>query len=241
MLKRVKTVRTQYTPQQMVDAFVEAWYCTSGSFPKKEQIGVIFGQWALETGMSASMYNNNIGNVKAPKNPSQEVEYCVLNNVWEIIDGKKIILSPEDPGSWFRSFPTLLDGVNFHFNFLKNKRYKIAWQAVEAGDPVDFSKKLRQQGYYTASEDHYTRAIMSYFNRFSKSNYFENAIGKLNDKINPKPVVIGRLPTNVEIGDRTINEEYLNSNDSELKLTPSQKLYNFFGQKIKSISNKFKK
>jgi hypothetical protein len=241
MLKRVSTIRTQYTAQEMVNAFVEAWCSISGSVPKKEQIGVIFGQWALETGMSASMYNNNIGNVKAPKNPSEEVEYCVLHNVWEIIDGKKVILSPEDPGSWFRSFPTLLDGVKFHFNFLKNKRYKIAWQAVEAGDPADFSKKLRQQGYYTAPEDHYTKAIMSYFNKFKASNYFENAINKLDEKINPKPVVVGKVQTSVSVGTRELNEEYLKSNDSAIKLSASQKLYNFFDQKIKSISEKLKK
>jgi hypothetical protein len=241
MLKRVTTVRTQYTPQEMVDAFVEAWYGIFNVVPKKEQIGVIFGQWALETGMSASMYNNNIGNVKAPRNPSEEVEYCVLHNVWEIIDGKKIILSPEDPGSWFRSFPTLLDGVKFHFNFLKNKRYKIAWVAVEAGDPADFSKKLRQQGYYTAPEDHYTKALVSYFKKFNNSSYFENAAKKLEDKINPKPVSVKKALFSLSITERKLDENYLDSNDQKIELTAYQKVQSFFSGAIRNIGQKLKK
>lgn len=238
MLKRVSTVRTQYTPQQMVDAFVNAWFELFGDFPKKEQIGVIFGQWALETGMSASMYNNNIGNVKAPRNPSEEVEYCVLHNVWEIIDGKKVILSPEDPGSWFRSFPSLLDGVKFHFNFLKNKRYKTAWLEVEAGSPANFSKKLRAQGYYTASEEHYTKALMSCYNKFMGSGYFENSIKSLDEKLNPKPVSVPKIPINISIENNSINNVYLTSNDSKINLSGYQRVQDFLYKKIFSIFKK---
>jgi len=241
MLKRVTTVRTQYTPQEMVDAFVEAWYGIFNAVPKKEQIGVIFGQWALETGMSASMYNNNIGNVKAPKNPSEEVEYCVLQNVWEIINGKKVILSPEDPGSWFRSFQTLLDGVKFHFNFLKNNRYKIAWAAVEAGNPADFSKKLRQQGYYTAPEEQYTKALMSYFNKFVSSSYFDVAAKKLDDKINPKPVSLKKVLVGAVAPETKLDQNYLESNDQKIELTTYQKVQSFFSGAIKNIGEKLKR
>lgn len=181
MLKWAPTIKTQFTIFEFTKSLIDVWLKTYNVIPAKEQLGVIIAQWQLETGSGKHCYNYNIGNVKAVDKPNEIVEYCVLNNVWEIINGKRIILSPNDPGSWFRSFPTLADGVAHHFNFLKNNRYKHAWTAVESGNPAAFAHLLKIAGYYTASEADYIKLMNSFFNSYMKSNDYENAVSN-----NPK-------------------------------------------------------
>lgn len=181
MLKKMETVKTTCSKSELIKGFVDGWIKQFNQIPSKESIGVLYAQNSLETGGTKYMWNWNIGNVKAVDKPGETVEYCVLNNVWEIINGKRIILSPNDPGSWFRSFPTLADGVAHHFNFLKNNRYKHAWTAVESGNPAAFAHLLKVAGYYTASEADYIKLMNSFFNSYMKSNDYENAVSN-----NPK-------------------------------------------------------
>lgn len=183
-LKRVPTVRTFVTEEELIKGFVDGWVKSFNKLPSKESIGVLYAQNSLETGGTKYMWNYNIGNVKAKDIPGQTVEYCVLNNTWEIINGKRVILSPESPGSWFLAFRTLADGVAHHFSFLKNTRYSKAWAEVEAGNPAKFASKLKQLGYYTASEADYIKLMNYYFNKYMKSNHYENAI-KANEKVKP--------------------------------------------------------
>lgn len=184
VLKRVPTVRTFCTEEELIKGFVDGWIKSFNKIPSKESIGVLYAQNALETGATKYMWNYNIGNVKAKDIPGQVVEYCVLNNVWEIINGKKIILSPESPGSWFLSFRTLADGVSHHISFLRNNRYNKAWEAVENGNPAAFVSKLKKLGYFTASEADYIKLMNFYFNKYMKSNHYELAI-KANEKVKP--------------------------------------------------------
>lgn len=172
------TVQTQYTQYELTKAFVDAWVLLYGTFPQKKQIAVIWAQNALETGMSAMMWNNNIGNVKYIANPTDDasIEYCMLKNVWEIVNGQRVTFQPPNPATWFRSFPTLTDGVHYYFDFLRNRRYKIAWAAVEAGDPLQFAHLLKVQGYYSAPEADYAKAEIGYFNRFMQADYFDKAL-----------------------------------------------------------------
>jgi hypothetical protein len=176
MLIRVPTVRTNFSKTEFVKSLIKSWFNTYNVIPNKEQMGVLFSQWALETGSGTYCWNNNIGNVKAPQITEETIEYCVLNGVWEIVNGKKVILKPEDPGSWFRSFRTLDLGVEHHMMFLRNKRYRIAWTAVEQGDPALFAKLLKQQGYYTAHESDYVKAMQYHFTRFLNDSIFEMAM-----------------------------------------------------------------
>lgn len=178
--KLVPTVRTTYTKSQVVAGFVDGWTKQFGKIPTKESIGVLYAQNALETGGTAAMWNNNIGNVKfvPSANPENDndIEYMMLANVWEIVNGQKIIFQPPHQATWFRSFPTLGDGVSQHFNFLKNHRYKTAWTAVESGNPAAFAHLLKIAGYYTASEADYVRLMNVYFNQYMKSGDYEKAV-----------------------------------------------------------------
>jgi hypothetical protein len=143
------------------------------------------------------MWNNNIGNVKfvPSKNPDDDngKNYIMLANVWEIVNGKKVTFQPPHPATWFRSFETLGDGVAHHMDFLKNKRYKKAWTAVEAGDPTGFSKLLKEAGYYTAPESDYTKLMNGYFNKFMKDTTFDKVVAELT-KPEPTPEPLPPLP-----------------------------------------------
>lgn len=186
----VETKKTTYTPAQIIKGLVEGWQKLFGTLPSKKQIAVIWAQNSLETGGTTSMYCNNIGNAKYVANASDgpEIKYCMLANTWEIENGKKVYYQPPSPVTWFRAFDTLADGVSFHFNFLRNNRYKVAWSAVEAGNPSQFSKLLKQQGYYTADESAYTNLLVYYFNQFMNKKDFETALEELAKEQAPKPV-----------------------------------------------------
>jgi hypothetical protein len=176
------TVRTTYNPQQIVRGLIEAWTQAFGTTPKKESIGLLFAHNSHETGLTVSMWNNNFGNYKyiPSKNPELDnVEYMMLNNVWEKIKGERVVFQPPDPQTWFRSFPTLADGISFYLNSLKNKRFKSAWVFVENGDIAGFSKHLKALNYYTDLESNYTKNMMIYFNSFIKNKYFEKAIDEI--------------------------------------------------------------
>lgn len=193
--KLVTTVRTSYTQSQMIKAFVEAWKELYGTVPKKESIGVIWAQNALETGLTKAMWNNNVGNVKyfANNSDTESIQYCMLANVWEIINGKKVIFQPPSPATWFRSFGSLEKGVVYHFNFLKNNRYKDSWSAVEKGDPALFAHLLKLKGYYTAPESDYVKAMKYYYNQYMASHDWENAIAGI-DLTAPVVVVVPPPP-----------------------------------------------
>lgn len=183
----VPTVRTTYAEYDFVKALIQGWIANEGSAPTQQQIGVLWAQNALETGQSYSMWNNNIANVKYTASAG-DVDYCMLANVWEMVNGVKTMYQPPSPVTWFRAFSTLADGVTFQINFLQNHRYKTAWTAVQSGNPAAFAHLLRLAGYYTAPEASYVAAINSYFNRFMKDPTFAKALTDVLTPILP-PIV----------------------------------------------------
>lgn len=174
----VPTVRTQYSQVELTKALIEGWIDAFGTKPTKNAIAVLWAQNAIETGLTVSMWNNNIGNVKyvANRNDPPTVEYCMLKNTWEIVNGKRVTFQPPHPATWFRSFKTLKDGVRHHLAFLRNNRYRNAWPSVVAGDPAEFSRQLRKSGYYTAPEAAYIKAMNGYYNKFLRDKFYENAL-----------------------------------------------------------------
>jgi len=195
----VPTVRTSYTLNQVIAAMVEGWFKKFGEIPRKESIGVLYAQNALETGGTVAMWNNNIGNVKyVPHAGDEGLFYMMLANVWEIVGGKKVIFQPPHPATWFRAFPTLADGIAEHMDFLRNHRYKTAWSAVDAGNPAAFAHLLKIAGYYTAPEADYVRLMNYYFAKFMKDTTYEAAVAKIlspatNGPFNPNPPAPGGI------------------------------------------------
>lgn len=185
----VPTVKTTITLNDLILGLIEGWMKQFNETPSKESIGVLYSQNALETGNTVSMYNYNLGNVKyiPSSGDDDNIEYIMLNNVWEIEKGVKVFYQPPNKQTWFRSFPTLADGVAHHLDFLKNHRYKNAWLAVESGNPAMFSRLLKISGYYTAPEADYSRLMCYYFNKYMKETVYEDGIASLAPAPIPEP------------------------------------------------------
>lgn len=186
MLVLVPTVKTPVSVLDFARAFIKVWYKNYGSMPTKNSIAVIYGQWGVETGPSTYLWNYNIANVKAvdDHNPNTTIQYQMLPNTWEIVGGKRVVYQPPSPVTWFRAFSSLEEGVQFYFDFLRNRRYHFAWGAVEQGDPAQFSHLLKMAGYYTADESAYTNLIRYHYNKFMQMNAFEAAFAEFQNDSN---------------------------------------------------------
>lgn len=162
MPELVPTVRTKPTSAEFAAALLRAWPEAT-----KKACGVLWSQFALETGAGEHCYGWNLGNIKHVDGDGRD--WHALRGVWEIVNGQRIELPPDDPGSWFRSFPSLDEGMKDHLEFLRTKRYAAVWPLVEAGRPEDFAHALKQRGYYTASEQAYARGMRAFFDPFMRS------------------------------------------------------------------------
>lgn len=185
MLKKVPTVQTKITRSDLIKGFTLGWNKLFNEIPTKAQIGVLYSQWALETGEGQSCWNFNLGNVKAADAANQTIEYCALNGVWEIINSVKVIIPPDQPGAWFRSFNTLEDGVAFHLDELKNHNFKSAWSAVESGNPAAFAHLLKLAHYYTAPEADYVKLMNFYFTKYMADATFDAVVQSIQPVVLP--------------------------------------------------------
>jgi hypothetical protein len=151
------TVRTQIT---QID-FLTAMQAVDPTL-SREACGILWAQSSFETGNFKSMYCNNLGNIKLG---NVDEPYFALEGCWEIIQGKKVIIPTSNPGSWFRAFDTLKEGMIFYLGFLK-RRYGTAYTAALSGDPTLFVHNLKMHGYFTGDEAAYTRNVVYLYNHF---------------------------------------------------------------------------
>lgn len=185
MGNRVDRVKTEVSEAQMAQGIIEAWKDLFGNTPTKEQVAIILSQNALETGNRKSMWNFNIGNI--------------TTNGKDAFDFFDDLTTKEQvqPGVWksmnlkYRAYPTLKDGVKDYLKLLSSKHYSSAWQHIIDPDPAEFSKSLKQSGYYTANEAPYTKSLTRLYNQFSNSNGYEDAV---NGKV--APVASQQVATN---------------------------------------------
>lgn len=178
MFKLIETTQTIYSQSELCRAVIEAWNNLYQSIPSKAAVGIILSQHSIETG-AKYFWNNNWGNLKVGNDdPNQTVDYMMLKNVWEIENGVKKIYQPPARQTWFRSFPTLIDGVTFHLNLLKNGRYKSSWPAIEAGDVALFAHDLKVNGYYTAPESDYVAGMNRFFHPYMASQDYDQALSE---------------------------------------------------------------
>lgn len=149
--------RTSFSTQDYADAV----YAADPSLTR-EQAGVLWAQYAIETGRGKACWNSNIGNVKVtPAQVAAGVDYFMLQGTWEIINGKRQVFEPPHVQTWFRHFQSLADAMVHHLSFLQ-RRYAKAWQSVLSGDPEVFAHRLKELGYYTGPESVYASS-MKYF------------------------------------------------------------------------------
>jgi len=173
-MPQVPLKRTPIAMSDFARGLLRAWRAELGDLPSKQASGVLWAQYMIETG-GAACWNWNIGNVKVtPAQVAAGVDWFDLPGTWEIINGVRTTLVAGDPGRRFRAYTSLDDAMVEHLKFLRNRRYKVAWPAVEAGDVMDFARRLKAAGYFTASAEDYGGGMMWHYRRWLGSTVYEN-------------------------------------------------------------------
>jgi hypothetical protein len=169
-------LKTVITKEQALEAVWRGWMAYFGAAPTKRE-----SVW----------HNYNMGNVKSREGDGHDFQYFGCGeeitlaeaNQWKAkdpglvkivrtytVNGKQMASVWVDPKHWacrFRAFQTLVEGAVDYIGLLV-KRFNIAWEGVEQGDPKLFSHLLRQQNYYTADEAQYTKTMVGVYEMFAK-------------------------------------------------------------------------
>jgi hypothetical protein len=193
MPQELSLKRTIVFIDRMLEGLARAWVELFDVVPKKEQILVLLSQGSLETGKYCKMNNYNIGNIKSVPNDGKDYTFYTCNEILSVKSANALVLNqkldggevkitkmlpdskclvyfyPSHKYSRFRAYSTLEEGAIDYLDFLF-KRYGKAWDAVLSGDPKVFSQTLKKLKYYTASEEEYTKAMVSLYKEFSKIN-----------------------------------------------------------------------
>ena len=146
------------TPDPPTDVYAElrdAWRRLLGNEPTRANLLVLLSHWAFETAFGRACHRYNLGNIKHRDGDGRDY---VMFRCSEVVGGRQIWYDPPHPATWFRAYASLGDGVLDYLVLLRGQ-FGYAWPAVEAGDPADFSHRLKTRGYYTADEAVYTAGM----------------------------------------------------------------------------------
>lgn len=154
----------------------------------KDALSVLIAHWALETGRGKKCIAYNIGNIKCPDEHKSNYCYFVTferlssreaaDYVAKSTEENHAVITvslpsgnclvtfyPNHPACRFCAYETLDEGVADYLLHLKT-RFAACWHFVEEGNVIQFCHSLKEQGYYTASEAVYTKAINQLFNSY---------------------------------------------------------------------------
>jgi hypothetical protein len=143
--------------------------------------GILFGQYAFETGWGNSCWNGNLGNhrtgpLKPPAAFGYEGDYIELRTADEVIDGKRVIVGGYFRGYGLRDDPeTPRRGALGHIEFLsKLQRYQPALNVLRATSMIlvpskqavtiaanEFVDALKLAGYFTGELVPYRNGVAS--------------------------------------------------------------------------------
>ena len=156
-------------------------------------IRLLLAHWAHETGNGKAMWNHNIGNIKGrpggsdgrswtffpcnellptkaaiasaaaakPRTDGKPGPNAVVTK--DLGQGTSIIwFYPSHPGCCFRAYRGLAEGAVDYLALLK-RRFTKGWAHVVTPNPRAFSAALREQGYYTATLESYTKAMEAHY------------------------------------------------------------------------------
>lgn len=154
--------KTPITPADVAQALRSAWSQLFGGVPSDATIALLMAQSALETGRWRSCWNWNLGNIKPGSKWQGDTCQFSCN---EVIDGKVVWFNPPHPQTTFRAYADLAAAAADYL-WLLHRRFTACWMHVLRPDPVAFSQALKRQGYYTAPEPPYTRAVASLFREY---------------------------------------------------------------------------
>jgi hypothetical protein len=149
--KEVAPSHTQLSGEEAASALSDAWRGVMGRAPTAKQLSLLTAQWSLETGGGRSMMNNNFGGIKGRSPEGLTVAYKTKEGYGA---------TERTITDHFRAYSSAKAGAEDYVRLLK-ARFPQAMEAVKSGDPTAFAHALKSEGYYTGSEEDYTKAVAS--------------------------------------------------------------------------------
>lgn len=146
---------TPLTADQAAKALSDAYKYVVGHKPSAVILGLMLGQWALETGNGNSIHNFNYGNGKGTSNST----YVQFFRCSEIVGGVEVFYNPPAPECRFAAYRSAEDGAIAFIRLLKSR--ENWWKGLHTGTVDGFVKGLSTQpyAYFTANVDLYRRVL----------------------------------------------------------------------------------
>lgn len=173
----VPTVNTPVTPVGFARAVIKVWPGIT-----KEGCGVLYAQYALETGAGKACWNWNIGNVKYTRGCGYDY-VALVRNKEATPDGRFYETAKTDPASWFRAYPNFEAGMKAFVTSKTTGQWASTKPFIERGDPEGYAAELKRHRYYTAPLDMYQKAMRTWFERWKKMGAWEEAVEPPRDTI----------------------------------------------------------
>lgn len=172
----VPTIIKKFSEAEAAYALRQAWKIKYKNYPNNNQLALLWAQSALETARWKSIRNFNFGNIKKKwPNPKYNIKddghkFTMFATGENLLNKGKLEyhwFEPPHIQTHFCSYNTIVDGAEDYLLFVsQKKRYAKAWQQVLAGDPKAFGHELKVAGYYTASEELYTKGVIRLTDEF---------------------------------------------------------------------------
>lgn len=215
--QQVPKQQTQINEIDMSQAIIRAFQALEGKVPTKEQVALLIAQNNLETDNRKYMWNWNVGNISYT--PGDGFNYWQgMDWLYDYFKDSSGITQREKKKvtKFYRAYPNLEAGVQDYLQFLKRKSSGTIWAKVLAGDPVNFSKELKRQNYYTADEKDYTSGIVSRVNEYNKNSSYEQAVTRAPAPLNTEDKIT-QIETMLHslwdaLADKEISERYFIKN-----------------------------
>ena len=178
---------TPVSPEQVFLALASAWQMLAGATPDRKVLHILHAQSALETGHWKSISNYNLGGSKkhgecdwtyfttterfshavadkyvASSKPGSEVTVIKVDPTY-----KTLKFSGKQPMNCFASWEDLDSAAKDHLSMLFRKFPKAIEQAKK-GDAKAYVRELKKAGYFTASEEEYSKIVDSIARSYTK-------------------------------------------------------------------------
>jgi len=177
---------TPVTPEQVFLALGTAWQLLTGSPPDRKVLHILHAQSALETGHWKAVMNYNLGGAKkhgdndwcyfttTERLPHKAADQLIASakpgevTVLKQDDKFKTVkVSGKQSMNCFASWDDLDTAAKDHLELLF-RRFPAAVEAAKKGDATGYVRELKKRGYFTASEEEYTKIVNSIARRYTR-------------------------------------------------------------------------
>lgn len=154
--RAVVSGRTPLGPREAADALSRAWQDVLGEPPPPGSVGVLWAQWALETGRGQSMIGHNFGNIKGAGPGGRSTVMATREGYGATEHGVR---------ARFRAYDSVDEGARDYVRTLA-RRFPGAIDAARQGNAAGFVDALQRGHYFTADPAAYRRGVESLAREF---------------------------------------------------------------------------